>query len=51
MDQPSTTGDDDQPKPSLIYDGANWVPPPSSETDSCRVPSYHAAVGYTHSLG
>ena len=35
MDQSSTTDDDDQPNPSLIYDGANWVPPPtSSETDS-----------------
>ena len=28
MDEPSTSSDDDQPKPSLIYDGANWVPPP-----------------------
>ena len=35
MDQPSTSSDDDQPKPSLIYNGANWVPPPTStETES-----------------
>ena len=36
MDQPSTSSDEDQPKPSLIYDGAKWVasPPTSGETDS-----------------
>ena len=34
MDQPSISSDDDQPKPSLIYNGANWVPPTSTETDS-----------------
>ena len=35
MDQPSTSSDEDQPKPSLIYDEAKWVAPPTSgETDS-----------------
>ena len=34
MDIASTIGDDDQPKGSLIYDGAKWVPPTSSETNT-----------------
>ena len=36
MDQASTSSDDDQPKPSLIYNEANWVLPlpTSTETDS-----------------
>ena len=36
MDEPSTSSDEDQPKPSLIYDGTKWFAPPptSGETDS-----------------
>ena len=31
MDEPSTSSDEDQPKPSLIYDGAKWVAPPQHQ--------------------
>ena len=37
MAESSTSSDEDQPKPSLIYNGTKWIAPPpptSGETDS-----------------
>ena len=45
MDKPSTSSDEDQPKLSLMYDGAKWVaPPPPTSGERLRNTRFQCKV-------